>query len=137
MCLVWTLTLGEWSNQLHWYHLTVSPQKLKFVVWFMIHDGVTLRPLRLLPIGTKVAIREAVRQFLNYALINDLPIVYHQPCPKLGHSASRERYLMYMHASTLRQARELGAFMEDIKWDYSNGFIKFPTHESILPGPIS
>ena len=102
----------------------------------LVHDGVTLRPLRLLPIGTKVAIREADKLFLNYALINDLPIVYHQPCPKLGHSASRERYLMYMHASTLRQARELGAFMEDIKWDYSHGFIKFPTHESTLPGHV-
>ena len=24
------------ANQLHWYHLTVSPQQLKFVVWFMM-----------------------------------------------------------------------------------------------------
>jgi len=102
----------------------------------LVHDGVLLRPLRLLPIGTKVAIRDADKKFLNYALMNDLPIVYHQPCPKLGHSASRKRYLMYMHASTLREARELGAFMEDIKWDYSHGFIKFPTHESTLPGHV-
>ena len=102
----------------------------------LVHDGVMLRPLRLLPVGKKVTMREDDKKFLKYALLNDLPTVFLEPCPKKRLTPSRDRYLMYMLATTLREALDLGAYMEDIKWDYAHGFIKFPTHESVLPGHV-
>jgi len=44
--------------------------------------------------------------------------------------------LKYSPATTLREAVELGASMDDIRWDYRRAFIRFPKHESDLPGHI-
>jgi len=41
-----------------------------------------------------------------------------------------------MLANTLREALDLGAYMEDIKWNYSHGYIQFPTHKRVLPGHV-
>ena len=102
----------------------------------LVQDNVILRPLRLIPVGTKITLRDADKHFISYALGNDLPIVFLQPCPKKRITPSRDRYLLYMQATTLREALNLGAFMDDIKWDYAHGFIQFPTHESVLPGHV-
>ena len=102
----------------------------------LVHDGVILRPLRLMPVGTKVTVKNDDKKFLQYALHNDLPIKYLEPCPKKRLTPSRDRYLTYMLANTLREALDFGAYMEDIKWDYSHGYIQFPTHESVLPGHV-
>ena len=89
-----------------------------------------------MPVGTNITIRDADKRFISYSLGNDLPVVFQQPCPKKRLTPSRDRYLMYMQATTLREALSLGALMNDIKWDYAHGFIKFPTHESVLPGHV-
>ena len=102
----------------------------------LVKDNVILRPLRLMPVGTNITLRDADKRFISYSLGNDLPIVFQQPCPKKRLTPSRDRYLMYMQATTLREALSLGALMNDIKWDYAHGFIKFPTHESVLPGHV-
>ena len=102
----------------------------------LVKDNVILRPLRLMPVGTNITLRDADKRFISYSLGNDLPIVFQQPCPKKRLTPSRDRYLMYMQATTLREALNLGALMNDIKWDYAHGFIKFPTHESVLPGHV-
>ena len=102
----------------------------------LVQDNVILRPLRLMPVGTNITIRDADKRFISYSLGNDLPVVFQQPCPKKRLTPSRDRYLMYMQATTLREALSLGALMNDIKWDYAHGFIKFPTHESVLPGHV-
>jgi len=41
-----------------------------------------------------------------------------------------------MLASTLTEALELGASKADLRFDYRRGYIKFPKHESILPGHV-
>ena len=102
----------------------------------LVQDNVILRPLRLMPVGTNITLRDADKRFISYSLGNDLPVVFQQPCPKKRLTPSRDRYLMYMQATTLREALSLGALMNDIKWDYAHGFIKFPTHESVLPGHV-
>ena len=56
--------------------------------------------------------------------------------PKSKGSASRLRYHRYWRAETLREVLELGATEQDIKHDYRRGFIKFPSHESDLPGHV-
>ena len=89
-----------------------------------------------MPVGTNITLRDADKRFISYSLGNDLPVVFQQPCPKKRLTPSRDRYLMYMQATTLREALSLGALMNDIKWDYARGFIKFPTHESVLPGHV-
>ena len=95
-----------------------------------------LRPLRLLPVGTPVRLSDEDKKFLKYAMMHNIPVSYLQPCPKIRQSASRDRYLRYMHATTLSQALELGTSVDDIYWDYQRGFIKFPRHESLQPGHI-
>ena len=97
-------------------------------------EGVVLRPLRLLPIGKEAPFTEADSAFLDFALRSHIPVEFYQPCPKSKHS--RERYLKYMLASTLTEALELGATKADLRFDYRRGYIKFPKHESILPGHV-
>jgi hypothetical protein len=97
-------------------------------------EGVVLRPLRLLPIGKEAPFTEADSAFLDFALRSHIPVEYYQPCPKS--KLSRERYLKYMLASTLTEALELGATKADLRFDYRRGYIKFPKHESILPGHV-
>ena len=99
-------------------------------------DEVLLRPLRLLPIGARVPLSDEDHEFLKFALSNKLPISFLQPCPKVRDTPSRTAYLKYMHAENLPQAIELGMKMKDLYWDYSRGFIKFPTHESTQPGHV-
>ena len=98
--------------------------------------ATVLRPLRLLPIGTAASVTAEDKAFLKYAAASSLPISYLQPCPKTRKSDSRSRYLKYMHADRLSTAIELGATMKDVLWDYSRGYIQFPSHESTLPGHV-
>ena len=48
----------------------------------------------------------------------------------------RLRYHRNSRATTLLEALELEATTKDIQLDYRRGFIKFPSHESDLPGHI-
>ena len=41
-----------------------------------------------------------------------------------------------MHALTYSQALELGATVDDFRWDYRHGFISFPKHEPQLSGHV-
>ena len=94
-----------------------------------------LRPLRLLPIGKEAVWTKADADFLKHAREENLQISYVEN-PKSKGSASRLRYHRYSRAETLREALELGATVQDIKHDYRRGFIKFPSHESDLPGNV-
>ena len=94
-----------------------------------------LRPLRLLPIGKEAVWTKADADFLKHAREENLQISYVEN-PKSKGSASRLRYHRYSRAETLREALELGATEQDIKHDYRRGFIKFPSHESDLPGHV-
>jgi len=96
--------------------------------------SVPLRPLRLLPIGKEAPFTADDNVFLDFALRSNIPITYYQPCPKT--KLSRDRYLKYMLASTLTEALELGATKGDLRFDYRRGYIKFPKHESVLPGHV-
>ncbi len=49
---------------------------------------------------------------------------------------SGRRYLKYMHAKTFREAIELGATMDDFRWDYRRGWIRFPKHEPQITGHV-
>ena len=99
-----------------------------------LSEGVVLRPLRLLPVGKECPFTVDDKAFLDFALKSGIPVVYYQPCPKSKNS--RVRYLKYMLASTLREALELGATRDDLRFDYRRGYIRFPKHESILPGHV-
>ena len=96
--------------------------------------AVLLRPLRLLPIGKETRFTAEDQSFLRYAEEANIPVSFLMPCPKSKGSA--KRYERYMHAKTMRQAMELGATRDDIRWDYSRGFIKFPRHEPQISGHV-
>jgi len=42
-----------------------------------------------------------------------------------------------LRGASAQEALELGATTKDIQHDYRRGFIKFPSHESDLPGHIN
>jgi hypothetical protein len=63
--------------------------------------------------------------FLEVAFVNDLPAEYQQRKPKSATSASRVRYEKYTGARALREAKTKGATWDDIKWDFSRGYIDF------------
>ena len=42
----------------------------------------------------------------------------------------------FLRGASAQEALELGATTKDIQHDYRRGFIKFPSHESDLPGHI-
>ena len=113
----------------------LSPNSLAAdAVQARLSEGVVLRPLRLLPVGKECPFTVDDKAFLDFALKSGIPVVYYQPCPKSKNS--RVRYLKYMLASTLREALELGATRDDLRFDYRRGYIRFPKHESILPGHV-
>ena len=103
----------------------------------LLQSSEVLRPLRLLPFGKEALWTKDDSDFMTHALLHDIPIAF-VPNPKnpKGKGASYRRYDMYSPATTIRQAIELGATRDDIKWDYRRAFIKFPKHESPLPGHI-
>lgn len=103
----------------------------------LLQSSEVLRPLRLLPFGKEALWTKNDADFINHALHHDIPIAF-VPNPKSpkGKGESYRRYHKYSPATTIRQAIELGATREDIKWDYRRAFIKFPKHESPLPGHI-
>lgn len=94
-----------------------------------------LRPLRLLPLGTEAKWTVDDAKFFDHAMTLNLPIAF-VPNPKRKGTTSHRRYMKYSTAKTLRQALSLGASLDDLKWDYRRAYIKFPTHESDLPGHI-
>ena len=94
-----------------------------------------LHPLRLLPIGKEAKWIKQDSDFIAHARERDLLISYVEKHKSHG-SASRLRYHRYSRASTLREALELGATTKYIQHDYRRGFIKFPSHESDLPGHV-
>ena len=111
----------------------LSPTSLAAdVVQGRLSECVVLRPLRLLPVGKECPFTVDDKAFLDFALKSGIPVVYFQPCPKSKNS--RVRYLKYMLASTLREALELGATRDDLRFDYRRGYIRFLKNESILPG---
>ena len=101
----------------------------------VLRPAEVLRPLRLLPIGKEAKWTKQDADFIAHARERDLLISYVEN-PKSHGSASRLRYHRYSRASTLREALELGATTKDIQHDYRRGFIKFPSHESDLPGHV-
>ena len=54
---------------------------------------------------------------VRYSKAN-LPISYHQECPKKAKTKSAVRYNKYKTASTIAEALSLGAIWPDIVWDY-------------------
>jgi len=97
---------------------------------------VMLRPLRLTPVKVVVSRTPEDDAFINFALLQNIPVVFESPCPKNKDSVAGRRYLKYMRAKTLRGALELGATRGDLNWDYERAFISFPKHEPDLPGHI-
>ena len=93
-----------------------------------------LRPLRLTIVGKEQAMSVEDRAFLKFAENMNIPLQY-SANTKRGKKCS-PRYARYMHASTIREALELGSSRKDISFDYQRGFIKFPQHEPQLPGHV-
>ena len=56
----------------------------------------------------------------------DTSIVYLQENPKRRNCKSWRRYEQYKSATTLGQARDLGATKDDLVWDFERGFLEFP-----------
>jgi hypothetical protein len=100
-----------------------------------LRSASILRPLRLLPVGTKVPFTVDDQKFMQHILDNDAPISYITN-PKRRGTLSHRRYARYMMAKTIREAYELGATRDDLHWDHQHGFIRYPKHESLLPGHI-
>ena len=99
------------------------------------HD-VMLRPLRLLAIGKEQLYTPEDQAFLDFAKARNVPLVFQAPCPKNPSSAAGRRYRKYMHANSFREAIELGATMDDFRWDYRRGWIRFPKHEPQISGHV-
>ena len=97
---------------------------------------VMLRPLRLLAIGKEQLYTPEDKEFLQFVASANIPLTYQSPCPKALGSLAGRRYRRYMYATSYRQALELGATVDDIKWDYRHGFISFPKHEPQLTGHV-
>ena len=86
-------------------------------------------PQRRAAIGAKQDLDDEEYEFLKTAMQFNLPLVMQQRNPKKG--ASRLRYEKYKHGRTIRDLVKLGAKMDDVKWDYSRGYIDFsPTAAS-------
>jgi hypothetical protein len=99
------------------------------------HD-VMLRPLRLLAIGKEQLYTPEDKAFLDYVKARNVPLVFQAPCPKNERTPSGRRYIKYMHAKTFREAIEMGATIEDFRWDYRRGWIRFPKHEPHITGHV-
>jgi hypothetical protein len=95
-----------------------------------------LRPLRLLAIGKEQLYTPEDQAFLEYAKVRNIPLVFQAPCPKNASSAAGRRYMKYMHATSFREAIELGATLDDFRWDYRRGWIRFPKHEPPISGHV-
>ena len=100
-----------------------------------LRSAAILRPLRLLPVGRPVKATVEDMEFLRHIQKIDAPIAFVLN-PKRKGTLSHRRYCRYMHATTVREAFQLGASKDDIIWDYERAFIKFPKHENDLPGHI-
>ena len=86
-------------------------------------------PQKRAAIGAKQDLDDEEYEFLKTAMQYNLPLVMQQRNPKKG--ASRLRYEKYKHGRTIRDLVKLGAKMDDVKWDYSRGYIDFsPTAAS-------
>ena len=100
-----------------------------------LRSAVKLRPLRILPVGRVVKATVEDMEFLRHIQKIHAPIAFVLN-PKRKGTLSHRRYQRYMHATTVQEAFQLGATKDDIIWDYERAFIKFPKHESDLPGHI-
>lgn len=89
-----------------------------------------IRPVRLLRKGKAAKRTQADTLFLRAMEVTNSPCKFLIPSPKTSGSESGIRYERYMYATSLKQARELGATTKDINWDYDRGYIIFPNHES-------
>ena len=121
---------------------------------------VSVRPLRLTPIGRKQELTEFDKKFLKYAKTHDLPLHFLQDNPKETYvkrkgkktlSLSHPRYEHYKTAQSFSEFMALSVAgrpknvslkkakstaQADFIWDYERGFIIFPGNESCLPGHI-
>ena len=102
----------------------------------ILSKAARLRPVRLAAIGKPVKLSEEDKTFIDYAIEEEIPVKYLKPNPKSYGSKSYERYMKYMVASTLKEAKTLTASRADINFDYARGWILFPKHESRAPGHI-
>ena len=100
-----------------------------------LRSAANLRPLRLMPVGRPVPATVQDMEFLRHIQRIDAPIAYVLN-PKRRGTLSHRRYSRYMHATTVREAFQLGATRDDLIWDFERAFIKFPKHENDLPGHI-
>jgi hypothetical protein len=89
-----------------------------------------IRPVRLLPVDRVTKLTEEDKRFIRAMEISDSPCVFQKRNPKGKKSISGKRYELYKLANTLREAQELGATPQDIRWDYARGWITFPNNES-------
>jgi hypothetical protein len=102
----------------------------------IIRSSQILRPLRVSAVGVPIRATAEDMEFLNHAIEVNAPLVFMKPCPKSIRSMSGQRYMKYMHATTTREALQLGCSKSDLKWDHERGWIQWPKHESDLPGHI-
>ena len=102
----------------------------------IIKQVTPLRPVRHAPIGKPVALTNEDKRFIKYAIEFNIPVKSLSPNPKRGGSSSRTNYFKYMKAGSAKEALELGAKVQDLKWDHERGFIYYPKHESVEPGHI-
>ena len=100
-----------------------------------LQSASTLRPLRLLPVGTKTPFSMEDQRFMNHVMEIGAPIRYLEN-PKRRGTLSHRRYSKYLMATSFREALELGATRDDLRWDHQHGFIRYPKHESLLPGHV-
>ena len=101
----------------------------------ILRSAAVLRPLRLLPVGKESKWTKEDVDFIDHALRHDVPVAF-VPNPKQKGKPPYRRYQQYSPATTLRQVLELDASNDDIRWDFRRGYIRFPKHESDLPGHI-
>mmetsp|Transcript_37940 Transcript_37940/g.76675 ORF Transcript_37940/g.76675 Transcript_37940/m.76675 type:complete len:1384 (-) Transcript_37940:372-4523(-) len=100
-----------------------------------LQSASILRPLRLLPVGTKVPFSVEDQKFINHIMDIEAPISFIAN-PKRRGTLSHLRYRRYMMTTNIREATELGATRDDLRWDHQHGFIRYPKHESLLPGHV-
>lgn len=77
------------------------------------------------PIRRRVSVSKGEPNFIKDLVDQDAPIRYLQANPKRGESATR--YESYKHATTARQALDLGASKADLRHDFKKGYLTLPS----------
>ena len=96
-------------------------------------------PARRLAIGRKQALSDEDIEYLERAFKVDAKIEYLDQNPKRRNSDSWRRYAKYRSATTLREAKRLGASWSDILWDFERYYfspVVGETSQTEAEGPI-